>query len=85
MDRLVGTEVCISSPGSKYVYPTSQVFAPSQATTPAPIPTNVADGTNTYCGQYYMALQGDYCNMILVKYSISLADFVFLNPAINEK
>ena len=40
---------------------------------------------NTYCGRYYTASVGDYCNLICLKYRISLVDFVFLNPTINSK
>jgi len=58
-------------------------LAPSIPITAAPIPTDVADGTNTYCGTYYEAIVGDYCNLIVMKFAISLQDFVFLNPAIN--
>lgn len=48
------------------------------------MPTNVASGTNTYCGTFYEARLGDFCNLIIMKFGISLDDFVFLNPAINE-
>ncbi|KAG9799438.1 Six-hairpin glycosidase, partial [Aureobasidium melanogenum] len=53
------------------------------ASTAASVPTDVATGTNHRCGQFYRAVPGDYCNMLLIKFSISLDDFVFLNPAIN--
>jgi hypothetical protein len=47
--------------------------------------TDMAEGTNDNCGQFYQVVSGDYCNLITIKYGISLADFVFLNPTINEK
>lgn len=81
---MVGDQVCISKPGNPYVLPSSTVLVQTMPTTPAPVPTDVAAGTNTYCGMYYQAVLGDFCNTIVMKFGISLADFVFLNPAINE-
>jgi hypothetical protein len=52
--------------------------------TAAPVPTDVAQGTNMNCGQYYRVVKGDYCNLLVIKFGISLSDFVFLNPAIND-
>jgi hypothetical protein len=49
------------------------------------VPADVAVGTNTYCGRYYKVVPGDYCNFVILKFSISLENFVFLNPAINKK
>jgi hypothetical protein len=80
---MTGMEFCISAPGKSYVPPTITVLAPSTASTAVPAPTNVAAGTNTDCGLYYEAVSGDYCNLICLKFAISLDDFVFLNPAIN--
>ncbi|OBT95526.2 hypothetical protein VE01_05175 [Pseudogymnoascus verrucosus] len=83
MNKLVGTELCVGSPGKTYTTPTVTLVQPTTATTPAPVPTDVADLTSTYCGKYYMAVTGDYCNLIVLRFSISMPDFVFLNPAIN--
>jgi len=80
---MVGDQVCVGIPGTPYTPPPSTTLAPSIPVTPAPIPTDVAAGTNTYCGRYYKAILGDYCNLIVMKFGISLDDFVFLNPAIN--
>jgi hypothetical protein len=81
---MVGDQLCITKPGTPYVLPSLTSLAPTVPTTPAPIPTDVAAGTNTYCGMYYRAVLGDYCNLLVMKFGISLTDFVFLNPAINE-
>lgn len=78
-----GAQVCISAPGKPYVIPSVSVLAPSVATTAAPVPTSIANGTNKDCGQYYKVVLGDYCNMIVIKFGISLSDFIFLNPVIN--
>ncbi|OBT78531.1 hypothetical protein VF21_01031 [Pseudogymnoascus sp. 05NY08] len=83
MNKLFGTELCVGSPGKTYSTPTVTLIQPTTATTPAPVPTDVADLTSTYCGKYYMAVTGDYCNLIVLRFSISMPDFVFLNPAIN--
>ncbi|KAI0202237.1 hypothetical protein F4808DRAFT_468789 [Astrocystis sublimbata] len=83
IERMLGDQVCISSPGTPYVAPEHTSLAPSTATTPAPIPTDVADNTNN-CGLSYRAEKGDYCNLVILKFGITLPNFVFLNPAINE-
>lgn len=80
---MIGAQVCISAPGTPYVSPNVSILAPSVASTAAPLPTDVANGTNTECGQYYRVVPGDYCNMIVIKFRISLSDFAFLNPVIN--
>ncbi|KAH8901682.1 hypothetical protein GQ53DRAFT_851663 [Thozetella sp. PMI_491] len=84
IDSMVGDQLCVDKPGKAYVTPPAVTLAPTIPTTPAPIPTDVAAGTNTYCGQYYKAILGDYCNLLVLKFGITLPDFVFLNPAINE-
>lgn len=83
MDKMNGSQICISAPGKPYVTPTISLVAPTIATTPAPVPTDVADGVNPRCGRYYHVVTGDYCNMIVIKFKITMADFVFLNPSIN--
>lgn len=85
INNLNGSEICINAPGTPYNAPTgSTTLAPITPTTVAPAPTDVADGTNPKCGQYYHVEQGDYCNLIVIKFGISLDDFIFLNPAINS-
>lgn len=49
-----------------------------------PFPTNVAKGTNEKCAEYYTIEEGDYCNKVILKFSISLDDFLFLNSGINK-
>jgi hypothetical protein len=84
MNLMVGDQLCVSKPGTPYVAPSATSLAQSTATTAAPIPTDVALGTNQDCGLYYRAVLGDYCNLLVVKFGISLTNFVFLNPAIND-
>ena len=85
LDRITGEEICISSPGTPYVIPTASFSAVTSAATAAPVPTDVAEETNHKCGRYYKAVVGDYCNLIVLKFGISLDVFVFLNQAINSK
>lgn len=84
MAKMNGSQVCISSPGRPYVTPTVDLAAPTIATTAAPAPTDVASGVNPRCGKYYHVVTGDYCNMIVIKFHITMDDFIFLNPAINS-
>lgn len=83
MAKMNGSQVCVSAPGKPYVTPTVSLVAPTIATTAAPVPTDVASGVNSRCGRYYHVVVGDYCNMIVVKFKITMADFIFLNPSIN--
>lgn len=82
IDKAVGYEICVGQPGTQYTVP--KTSAPTVSTA-APKPTDIADGTNVYCARFYKALLGDYCNLLIMKFAISLPDFVFLNPAINAK
>ncbi|MCJ1355898.1 MAG: hypothetical protein MMC33_005890 [Icmadophila ericetorum] len=84
IDKSFGFEICRGNPGTHYVIPTISFAAVTVVTTPAPVPTNAATGTNADCGQWYQAIPGDYCNLLLIKFGISLDDFTFLNPEINS-
>lgn len=74
---------CIGAPGVPYVGASTTPSAPSTTSTPVAIPSNIAANTTTDCGAYYEATLGDDCNKILMKYGITLSDFIFLNPSIN--
>jgi hypothetical protein len=84
--RSVGSQICKSGPGTPYAGP---IVTSAPGTTPGPTvvpaPSGIANGTNTKCGQYYLVQPGDYCNLLTIKFAISLPDFIFLNPAINAK
>jgi LysM repeat protein len=82
--NMVEDQLCVAKPGTPYVPGTSTVLAPVTPTSPVAVPTDIAAGTNTYCGEYYRVELGDFCNKLVLKFGISLVDFVFLNPAINE-
>lgn len=79
------TSICVSNPGEAYVTPPAMPpLAPSTATSAAPVPTNAKDESNRNCGEWYNVVEGDYCNLVTIKYGISLSDFIFLNPSINS-
>jgi LysM domain len=85
LNKTIDYSICVSEPGEQYnpsITPFPIVTAP---TTASPAPTDVAEGTNRYCGKYYRAVAGDYCNLLTIKFGISLGDFAFLNPDINSK
>ncbi|KAK2015703.1 LysM domain-containing protein [Colletotrichum eremochloae] len=84
LNQTTGYQLCVSKPGERYEAPKPTTLQPSIPLTAAPVPTNVAADTNRYCGRYYKAVLGDFCNLITMKFGISLSDFIFLNPAINE-
>lgn len=85
LNKTVGYQICVGAPGVQYIPPPITFAAVTNPVTSVPVPTDLANGTNIHCGRYYTAIVGDYCNLICLKYGISLADFVFLNPAINSK
>ncbi|KAL8693835.1 MAG: hypothetical protein Q9224_003679 [Gallowayella concinna] len=82
--KMNGSQVCVSSPGRPYVTPTVSLVAPTIASTAAPVPSDVAAGVNQRCGKFYHVVTGDYCNMIVIKFQITMDDFIFLNPSINS-
>ncbi|KAI4756385.1 hypothetical protein E4T52_11517 [Aureobasidium sp. EXF-3400] len=79
IDQAVGFDICVSFPGESSAIDNSQ---PPSA--PAPIPSDIVEGTNTNCSRYYKISNGDYCASVTVQEGISLKDFYFLNPEINS-
>lgn len=84
LERMVGDQLCVSPPGDEYIDPPEGTLAPSIPTTPAPVPTDIANGTNRRCGRYHRVEPDEHCNLLVVKYAISLKDFLFLNPNLNN-
>lgn len=89
LNRSVADEICISPPGNKVWTPPeaatpTSTSSPSSTATAVSIPSNAANGTTDNCAQYYTIEKGDYCNKIIVKFSISLDDFLFLNTGVNK-
>lgn len=86
LEKMNGTSVCVSSPGKPYVAPTNLTVTSSAGAeaTAVPVPADIAQNTTTRCAQYHDVVVGEYCNLLSLKYGISLEDFITLNPAINE-
>jgi LysM domain len=81
----VGYEICVSLPGTLYNPPNITGLAPvGPAATPVPVPRNADPDSNQLCGLWYNVTEGDYCNLLTVRFGISLQDFKFLNPDIND-
>ncbi|KAL3442262.1 hypothetical protein BJX65DRAFT_313042 [Aspergillus insuetus] len=87
ISRSLGSTICISPPGDdNWIRPTIPPVTSTGAgpePTAAPVPTNVANGTTDRCAQYYEVEPNDYCNRLVLKFTISLDDFLFLNSAVN--
>lgn len=84
LSRMNGTEVCVDAPGRKFIPPTGTDLPPLTPTTPAPKPTDAAQGSEKPCGRWYDVRPEDFCNSLTVKFGIPLADFLFLNTGVNE-
>ena len=80
IEKMEGYQLCVSPPGDEYIDPTP----PAPVTTPAPAPTDLAQGTNSRCARFYQVQPDEYCNLIVMRFGISLGDFYFLNQGINE-
>lgn len=80
LPNMTNTEVCVGVPGKAYVTPTVTLVVPTVAATPAPVPSDIAEGTTTYCGTYYQVAKGDYCNMVRQTPLSSFLFTLFSNP-----
>ncbi|KAK7014296.1 hypothetical protein R3P38DRAFT_3003090 [Favolaschia claudopus] len=82
----IGTNICLTPNGG---FPNVSVsigndnIPSGTPTTFAAVPTPTVDGTTSNCGRYYQVKQGDVCNTVVLANSISLADFLTLNPEID--
>ncbi|KAJ5218257.1 uncharacterized protein N7498_000356 [Penicillium cinerascens] len=66
---VAGAEICL---------PDTLVLKP--ATTAVSVPTDAVTTSNTNCGHWYQIQDGDTCQAVGSKFSISQYDFDFLNP-----
>ncbi|KAI1114042.1 carbohydrate-binding module family 50 protein [Nemania sp. NC0429] len=87
---IAGSNICVSVPGGTVynataisgVTPTQTgVYATATVDPPA---SGVAFGTTPNCGKYYQVADGDYCQIVALKNSISLPLFTLINPSIDE-
>jgi hypothetical protein len=53
--------------------------------TAAPVPDNAQPESNTKCGEWYFVEMGDHCDSISIANGITLDDFYFLNPQVDDK
>jgi hypothetical protein len=53
--------------------------------TAAPVPDDAQPGSNTRCGEWYFVEEGDHCDSISIANGITLDDFYFLNPQVDDK
>lgn len=78
----MGHTMCLTNPLGEY----SLVNNTDSATyiEPAEVPSNVAPTTTTNCGLYHEVQAGEDCGTVELKYGISLDDFIFLNPMVEQ-
>ncbi|KAI7261490.1 hypothetical protein KC343_g2679 [Hortaea werneckii] len=82
----VGYKVCLSNPGGSSKDTTGTATGSIEtATATEPAPSNALPESNKPCAEWYTVSAGDDCSIVSVAHSISLTDFLFLNPEINEK
>ncbi|KXJ87067.1 hypothetical protein Micbo1qcDRAFT_185706 [Microdochium bolleyi] len=84
LSMMNGTTLCIEPPGPQLPPAVTTGIPPVTPTTAAPIPANTAVGSDKPCGRWYDVEAGDYCNLVTLKFAISLPDFLFLNTGINS-
>lgn len=82
----VGHTVCVEPHADEDYAPiTRTTTTPAPEPTAAPVPSNIASGTYENCAEFYSVQVGDYCNQIILGFSISLQDFLFLNQGVNAE
>lgn len=84
-NNTIGTHICVNQPGEKYIAPMDPIGAPSAATSAVPIPSDIAANTTKSCGLYYSIKAGDYCEQVVLKFGITIPDFLILNRNVNAK
>ncbi|SPJ79174.1 uncharacterized protein FTOL_07565 [Fusarium torulosum] len=82
----VGHTICLEPHDDNDYKPiTRTITSKPPGATAAPVPSNIADRTNKNCALYYSVEVGDYCNQVIMKFSIPLPDFLFLNQGVNKE
>ncbi|EXM15456.1 hypothetical protein FOTG_16192 [Fusarium oxysporum f. sp. vasinfectum 25433] len=86
--RSVDDTICLEPPADDNYTPsrTSTLGSTTPTSEPSatPVPTEISNGTTNNNAQYYRVEAGDYCNKAIIKYSITLGDFLFLNQGVNQ-
>ncbi|KAF8214838.1 hypothetical protein K438DRAFT_2008959 [Mycena galopus ATCC 62051] len=85
LSQQVGNLICVSPHGGfPPVSATTAAIAPSgTATALAPVPTPTASGSTAACGEWAVAVAGDFCSTFALRYAVTLADLYTMNPEIN--
>lgn len=84
---VAGQEVCIGQTGETWNGTTIAGATATQtavyATATVPAPSNLAYGTTTQCGRYYVVQSGDDCSLIALNNTIAISLFEEINPSVN--
>lgn len=84
---IAGQAVCVGQAGATWTGTTIPGASATQtgvyATTTVAAPSNLAYGTTTDCGQYYIVQSGDDCSLITLNNTITVSLFEAINPSIN--
>lgn len=84
MASKVGQTICLTPNGGfPSVAATSSGNPSSTPTSKAAVPTPTAPGTTGNCGRFYLVREGDICNTVTLNNSVSLDDFLIMNPEVN--
>ncbi|KAF9480695.1 hypothetical protein BDN70DRAFT_877257 [Pholiota conissans] len=83
----VGADICISPHGgfpSLGNAPTDISKPTVTITATAPPPGQTAPGTTSACGAWYLVQPNNFCIQVVLNNSITLDDFLTLNPEVNQ-
>ncbi|KAF2121004.1 hypothetical protein BDV96DRAFT_641641 [Lophiotrema nucula] len=79
-----GETICVGPPGGIYITPNGTQADPSVYTTTGTHPSPTPVGTIPNCGLYYEVVDGDYCNLIALKFSITFSALINMNPSLDS-
>ncbi|KAF9480726.1 hypothetical protein BDN70DRAFT_992517 [Pholiota conissans] len=83
----IGADICISPHGgfpSLGDAPTDVSKPTSTITATAPPPGQTVPGTTAACGAWYLVQPNNFCTQVVLNNSITLDDFLTLNPEVNQ-
>ncbi|KAJ6587482.1 hypothetical protein DFH09DRAFT_1359200 [Mycena vulgaris] len=86
--RQYGLSLCISPHGGFPNVGAVDNGAPKPVPTPTAIvapPGQTPPGTTSNCGGWYFVEKGDFCTKVALNNSVTLGDFVTLNPELNSE
>ncbi|KAL4901141.1 hypothetical protein BDW74DRAFT_181995 [Aspergillus multicolor] len=82
----LGDTICVGPPGGIYVPSSTTVGAayPTSFTTTASPSAPTQTDTIANCGLYYTVQEGDICDDVTLRFSLTLAQLIAMNPSIDE-